>query len=79
MARPIKETPILYGEDARRFLARMNEKRTISPEERAEMDAAYEMGMEMMRRGEEEKRLYRERQRLLKLQAQIQDAAQTNN
>ena len=25
MARPIKETPILYGEDARRFEARMKE------------------------------------------------------
>ena len=27
MARPIKETPILYGEDARRFEARMKEHR----------------------------------------------------
>ena len=26
MAKPIKETPILYGEDARRFEARMKEK-----------------------------------------------------
>ncbi len=26
MARPIKETPILFGEDARRFEARMKEK-----------------------------------------------------
>jgi hypothetical protein len=29
MARPIKETPILYGEDARRFEARMKERRHI--------------------------------------------------
>ena len=42
MARPIKETPILYGEDARRFEARMQERRRISPEERAEMKATYE-------------------------------------
>ena len=42
MARPIKETPILYGEDARRFEARMKEHRRISPEERARMNAAYE-------------------------------------
>ena len=42
MARPIKETPILYGEDARRFEARMKERRRISPEERAEMKATYE-------------------------------------
>ena len=35
MARPIKETPILYGEDARRFEARMKERRRISAEERA--------------------------------------------
>ena len=42
MARPIKETPILYGEDARRFEARMKERRRISPEERAKMKATYE-------------------------------------
>ena len=53
MARPIKETPILFGEDARRFEARMKEKRHISAEERARMDEAYRIGMEMMRRGEE--------------------------
>ena len=41
MARPIKETPILFGEDARRFEARMQEHRRISSEERAEMDAIY--------------------------------------
>ena len=34
MARPIKETPILYGEDARRFEARMQERRRISMEDR---------------------------------------------
>ena len=38
----IKETPILYGEDARRFEARMKERRRISPEERAEMKVTYE-------------------------------------
>ena len=42
MARPIKETPILYGEDARRFEARLQERHRISPEERAEMKATYE-------------------------------------
>ena len=42
MARPIKETPILYGEDARRFEARMQERRRISTEERARINAAYE-------------------------------------
>ena len=56
MARPIKETPILYGEDARRFDARMKEKRRISPEERARIDADYELFMDMLRRGEELKR-----------------------
>ena len=53
MARPIKETPILFGEDARRFEARMKEKRHISAEERTRMDEAYRIGIEMMRRGEE--------------------------
>lgn len=42
MARPIKETPILYGEDARRFEARMQEHRRISPKERERINAAYE-------------------------------------
>ena len=32
MARPIKETPILYGEDARRFEARMKENVNITIE-----------------------------------------------
>lgn len=43
MSRPIKETPILYGKDARRFLARMKEKRTETPEQRAQRIADYEM------------------------------------
>ena len=42
MARPIKETPILYGEDARRFKARMKEHRRVSPEERERIKANYE-------------------------------------
>ena len=62
MARPIKETPILYGDDARRFEARMKERRRISPEERAEMEEVYEVFMEMLRRGEErERKLMEER------------------
>ncbi|MBQ6084299.1 MAG: hypothetical protein IJK92_08120 [Bacteroidales bacterium] len=48
MSRPIKETPILYGKDARRFLARMKEKRTETPEQRAERIADYEMAMRML-------------------------------
>ena len=35
MARPIKETPILYGEDARRFEERMKEKRHEDPDKKA--------------------------------------------
>ena len=45
MSRPIKETPILYGKDARRFLARMKEKLTETPEERADRIAAFEAVM----------------------------------
>jgi hypothetical protein len=41
MARPIKETPILFGNDARRFEARMKERRRISPEEKERMLANY--------------------------------------
>jgi hypothetical protein len=53
MARPIKETPILYGEDARRFEARMKERRRISAEERARINADYELVLGMLKRGEE--------------------------
>ena len=53
MARPIKETPILYGEDARRFEARMKERRRISAEERARINADYELVLGMPKRGEE--------------------------
>lgn len=48
MAKPIKETPILFGEDARRFEARMKEKRTESPEDRARRLANYELIMSIM-------------------------------
>lgn len=36
MARPIRETPILYGEDAERFVRRMQEVESRSKEEREE-------------------------------------------
>lgn len=56
MARPIRETPILFGEDACRFLARMQERHPESPEVRARrlrnydiMKMAYERGMAKMR------------------------------
>ncbi len=42
MARPIAETPILFGEDARRFEERMKHPRKTSPEELAEIKADYE-------------------------------------
>jgi len=45
MAKPIKETPILCGEDARRFEARMREKRTETPVERERRLKIYEMLM----------------------------------
>ena len=47
MARPIKETPILYGEDARRFEERMKEKRHEDPEKRAKRLRDYEMIMKI--------------------------------
>ena len=57
MARPIKETPILFGEDARRFEARMKEKQHETPEQRERRLYHYKIGMEMMQRGEEINRL----------------------
>ena len=60
MAREIRETPILFGEDARRFLARMEERHPEPPEVRARiqrnyelMKKAYERGMAKMRAREE--------------------------
>ena len=48
MYTPFKETPILYGKDARRFLQRMKEKRTETPEQKARRIADYEMAMQML-------------------------------
>ena len=45
MATPIKETPILTGEDAERFLQRMNERREVSDEEINRMKKNYELIM----------------------------------
>ena len=56
MARPIKETPILHGEDARRFIARMREKRRETPEQKASRMADYELILGMLKRGEELKK-----------------------
>ncbi len=53
MARPIEATPILYGEDARRFLRRMKEKRTESQVQRERRLLDYEDCLEMLRYGEE--------------------------
>lgn len=49
MARPIRETPILYGEDARRFEQRMKEKRTEDPEKRKRRLANYEAIMKIFK------------------------------
>lgn len=42
MARPIEETPVLTGEDARRFMQRMQENRKVSAEEYQRMMSTYE-------------------------------------
>lgn len=51
MARPIKETPILFGEDARRFEDRMKNPPRETKEEREQRMADYKLGMEMLERG----------------------------
>ena len=45
MATPIKETPNLTGNDAKRFIQRMSEKREISEGEIARMRRNYELIM----------------------------------
>ena len=42
MASRIKETPILYGEDARRFVEENKNFKKISQEERERIDKSYE-------------------------------------
>ena len=56
MARPIKETPILFGEDARRFEERMKQVRKETPEERERRLADFELGMKMLDLGERTKK-----------------------
>lgn len=47
MARPIKETPILYGEDARRFVKRMKNPPRESMQDRKRREANYKAAMTM--------------------------------
>ncbi len=51
MARPIKETPILFGEAARKFEHRMRSKRTESAEARERRLRDYEDCMAMLEAG----------------------------
>jgi hypothetical protein len=48
MANPIKETPELYGEDARRFTVRIENPIPETPEKTAKMRLSYEIFMEAM-------------------------------
>ena len=48
MARPIKETPILFGSDAKRFEERMQNPPKVKTEKRAQIRRSYETVMKMM-------------------------------
>lgn len=48
MARPIKETPILFGSDAKRFEQRMQDPPKVSSEKRAQIRKSYETIIKMM-------------------------------
>lgn len=48
MAQPIKETPILRGDDARRFIERMNETRVESDEKKQRRLANYKLAMSIL-------------------------------
>jgi len=45
MARPIKETPTLYGEDARRFAYVVEHPRKVSAEEMRRIEEGYKLMM----------------------------------
>lgn len=47
MARPIKETPILFGEDAKRFENRMKNPPKESNSDRSRREANYRAAMSM--------------------------------
>lgn len=49
MARPIKETPILFGEDAKRFEERMRQKRTEAPEDRKRRLENFKLAMSIFK------------------------------
>ena len=51
MARPIKETPILFGEDARWFEIRMNQKRTVPQEEIDQIKKSYDIVLKWFENG----------------------------
>lgn len=48
MARPIKETPVLFGSDARRFEERMKNPPKVSDEKREEILHSYNAVIKMM-------------------------------
>lgn len=52
MARQIRETPILFGEDARRFEERMKHKRSESPEKRKLRLEHYHTVLEWLKKGD---------------------------
>ena len=49
MARPIKETPILFGEDARKFEERMKQDRKETPEQREKRLKRYKAVMNVFK------------------------------
>ena len=54
MARPIQETPILFGEDARRFEERMKQVRKETPEERERRQNHYNVVLKWFKNAEED-------------------------
>jgi hypothetical protein len=54
MSLPIKSTPVLTGEDARKFLAaiKANEDKKVSQEELARMKVNYEIMKRIMKKSE---------------------------
>ena len=53
MARPIRETPILFGEDGKRFEEKMrNAKCTVTPEQYSVMYSHYKSVLASLERGE---------------------------
>ena len=73
MARPIRETPILFGEEGRRFEEKMrNAKCTVTPEQYEVMYSHYKSVLAALERGEAERKAWLAKNKSIWLKQSVQ-------